>query len=131
MTPSTSPPDPLSRREREILDHVYARGEATAQEVRADMADPPTYSAVRGSIRVLVEKGFLRVRKDGVRNVYRPTQSRSKAGRKALRRAVETFFAGDVGDAVAALVDVSRDRLSPDEHARLLQAIERAREEGR
>ena len=131
MTPSPTNPDPLSRREREILDLVYARGEATAPEIRADMAEPPSYSAVRGSIRVLVEKGHLRMRNDGVRNVYRPTQSRAKAGRKALRRAVETFFQGDVGDAVAALLDASRDRLSPAEHARLLEAIERAREEGR
>jgi len=129
MTPTD--PDPLSRREREILDLVFARGEASAADVRADMADPPSYSAVRGLIRVLVEKGHLKVQSDGVRNLYRPTQSRRRAGRKALRRAVDTFFGGDVGDAVAALLDTTRDALSPEERARLVAAIDAARKEGR
>ena len=83
MTPPPSQPDrhdALSRREREILDLVYARGEATAAEVHGDMAEAPSYSAVRGLIRVLVEKGHLAMRKEGLRNVYRPTRSKRSAG---------------------------------------------------
>ncbi|MEM1449930.1 MAG: BlaI/MecI/CopY family transcriptional regulator [Planctomycetota bacterium] len=129
MTPNE--PEPLSRRERQILDIVYARREATAGDIRADMPDAPSYSAVRGLLRVLVEKGHLRTRKDGVRNVYRPTKSRGVAGRKALARALETFYDGDLGDAVAALLRVSGGELSSEERARLLSLIDDARREGR
>ena len=134
MTPAQTPAgheEPLSRREREILDLVYARGESTAAEVQADMADPPSYSAVRGLIRVLVEKGHLKVRKEGVRNVYRPTRSRRTAGKRALARAVETFYGGDALDAVAALLDVTKDGLDSAERERLLALVENARKEGR
>ena len=132
MTPAQpTPNDPLSRREREILDLVYARGEATAAEVQADMADPPSYSAVRGLIRVLVEKGHLRTRKEGVRNVYRPTRSKRVAGKRALARAVDTFYGGDALDAVAALLDVTRNGLDAAERERLLALVENARKEGR
>lgn len=124
-------PDGLSRREREILDLVYARGEATAADVQGDMAEPPSYSAVRGLIRVLVEKGHLKVQKQGVRNVYRPTRSRVAAGKRALKRAVETFYGGDVHDAVAALLDVTKGALSDAERGRLLALIDDARKDGR
>ncbi|MEM6675966.1 MAG: BlaI/MecI/CopY family transcriptional regulator [Planctomycetota bacterium] len=124
-------PEPLSRREREILDIVYARREASAAEVQAAMAEPPSYSAVRGLLRVLLEKGHLRARKVGAKNVYRPTRSRTVAGRKALARALETFYDGDLREAVAALLHVSENELSDAERDRLLGMIEKAREEGR
>lgn len=128
--PSSDRHDALSRREREILDLVYARGEATAAEVHQDMTDPPSYSAVRGLIRVLVEKGHLSLRREGPRNVYRPTRSKRSAGRHALARAVDTFFGGHVGDAVAALLDTRQGRLDETERQRLLALIESARKRG-
>lgn len=124
-------PEPLSRRERELLDIVYAAGKASAPEVRAAMTEAPSYSAVRALLRVLVEKGHLRCESDGRRNVYAPTRSRRVAGRRALARAVETFFGGDVRDAVAALLDVDRGSLGDDQRERLLAIIEAARKEGR
>lgn len=129
MTPIE--PEPLSRREREILDIIYARREATASEVQGDMAEPPSYSAVRGLLRVLLEKGHLRAHKDGVKNVYKPTRSRGAAGKKALARALETFYDGDLGDAVAALLRVADGAISDDERDRLLGLIDDARREGR
>lgn len=129
MTPTE--PEPLSRREREILDILYARREASAAEVQADMAEPPSYSAVRGLLRVLLEKGHVRARKVGVKNVYRPTRSRGVAGRKALARALETFYDGDLGEAVAALLHVSGNEVSDAERDRLLALIDDARKEGR
>src|SRR5262245_22252065 len=93
----------LSRREREIMDIVYARGEATAAEVNTALADPPSYSAVRTLLRILEEKGHLRHREDGPRYVYVPTQSREKASKSALQRVVQTFFDGSLSGAIAAL----------------------------
>ena len=78
----------LSRRERQIMDIVFAQGEATVNAVMSAMEDPPTRSAVRTMLRILEEKGHLLHRKAGREFVYRPTQERKHAGLTALQRAV-------------------------------------------
>src|SRR5258706_3922369 len=100
----------LSRRERQIMDIVFARGEATAAEVGAALPDPPSYSAVRALLRILEEKGHLRHREDGPRYVFVPTEPREKASRSALKRVLQTFFDGSLSNAVAALVDADAGR---------------------
>ena len=121
--------DPLSRRERQIMDIVYARGQATAAEVTAALPDPPSYSAVRALLRILEHKGHLRHEQDGPRYVFLPTVSRDRARRSALRNLVKTFFDGSPVQAAAALIDQAD--LSDDEFARLTEAIEKARKVGR
>jgi BlaI family transcriptional regulator, penicillinase repressor len=116
----------LSRRERQIMDIIYARGEATAAEVNAALPDPPSYSAVRALLRILEEKGHLRHREDGPRYVYKPIESREKASRSALKRVVQTFFEGSFTKAVAALVDVEGGKLSPAELKRIEAIIKTA-----
>ena len=121
--------DPLSRRERQIMDILYARGQATAAEVTSALADPPSYSAVRALLRILEQKGHIRHQQDGPRYVFLPTVSRDRARRSALRNLVRTFFDGSSAQAAAALIDQSQ--LSDDDFERLAQAIEKARKEGR
>lgn len=117
----------LSRRERQIMDVIFARGEATAAEVAADLPEPPSYSAVRAMLRILEEKGALRHREEGPRYVYLPTESREKASRSALQRVVCTFFEGSLANAVAALVDAKDGALPPEELARLEAIIRKAK----
>jgi predicted transcriptional regulator len=119
----------LTRREREIMDILYRRGKATAHEVLEDLADPPSYSAVRALLRLLEERGHVKHTQDGQRYVYAPAVTRGDARKSALSHLVKTFFAGSVEDAVAALVD--RSKLSPEELDRLSDIIDRARKEGR
>jgi len=118
-------PHDLSRRERQIMDIIHARSEATAADVSAAMPDAPSYSAVRALLRILEEKGFLKHREDGPRYVYLPVESREKARRSALQRVVETFFDGSLANAVAALVD--DEQLSPDDLKRIEDVIKKAR----
>jgi predicted transcriptional regulator len=129
LSQMTQPSDPLSRRERQIMDVIYARGQATAAEVTAALADPPSNSAVRALLRILEQKGHLRHRQDGPRYLFVPTVSRDKARRSALRSLVRTFFDGSPAQAAAALID--QGGLSDDDVARLSRAIEKARKEGR
>ena len=82
-------------------------------------------------MNILEEKGRLSHRKAGARYVYLPTRPRRRAGREALRRLADTFFGGSVPDTVAALLDLSRDELTPEEMDRLAKLIEEARREGR
>jgi len=122
---------PLTRREREIMDILYRRGRATAHEVQGDLADPPSYSAVRALLRLLEERGHVKHSEDGQRYVYAPAVARSDARRSALSHLVKTFFAGSVEQAVAALVESSRAKLSREELDRLSEVIDRAKQEGR
>jgi predicted transcriptional regulator len=124
-------PTTLTRREREIIDILYRRGRATAAEVLEDMADPPSYSAVRALLRLLEEHGHAKHVQDGPRYVYLPAVARSDARKSALTHVVQTFFEGSVEQAVATLVESSRSKLSRAELDRLAQLIEKAKREGR
>jgi predicted transcriptional regulator len=121
----------LTRRERQIMDVVYARGRATVAEVLDGMADAPSYSSVRTLLRLLEEKGQLRHEQDGPRYVYVPTVAREKARRSALRNVLTTFFDGSTEEAVAALLDLHDERKGPVDLARIRALIERAQREGR
>ena len=121
----------LSRRERQIMEIVYRRGEASAAEILADLPDPPTYSAVRGLLRVLVEKQHLRHRADGPRYVYTPIVTREKARTKAVTDLLDTFFDGSAAQAAAALLGSSRRKLSDEELDELDTLIAEARSKGR
>lgn len=125
----TRRPPALSRRERQLMDIVYERGQATAAEVASRLPDAPSYSAVRAMLRILEEKGHLRHEAQGPRYVFFPTVPREQASRSALRGLVRTFFEGSTTQAVAALIEQSR--LTEADLNRLAQLIEDARKEGR
>ena len=94
----------LGRRERQIIEIIYRRGRATAAEVRADLPDSPTNSSVRGMLRHLEGKGYLRHEQDGLRYVYLPKVPRHMVRQSALKHLIDTFFEGSAGKAVAALL---------------------------
>jgi predicted transcriptional regulator len=121
----------LSRRERQIMDILYRRGRVSASEIHEAMPDPPSYSAVRATLRILEEKGHVRHEEEGLRYVYVPTVARSKATRTALKHLLETFFGGSPEKAVAALLDASSSELSQEELDRIARLIEKARKEGK
>ena len=124
------PPLDLSRRERQIMDIIYERGEATAAEVHERLSDPPTYTAVRGLLRILEAKGHLAHRREGSRYIYRPLVSKDRVGETVLRHVVRTFFDGSASRAVAARLgrqaEVSAAELA---HLTRLIAEARARED--
>ena len=123
--------NPLSRRERQIMDIVYGQGKASAADVLGSMPDPPSYSAVRALLRILEEKGHLRHEQEGPRYVFLPTVPREVARKSALHHLVQTFFDGSAEGAVAALLDLDSDGLDSEELDRLARLIDEAREEGR
>jgi predicted transcriptional regulator len=121
----------LSRRERQIMDALYTLGEATVGEVMDRMPDPPSYSAVRATLRVLEEKGHAKHKQDGPRYLYLPTVSRDKAQSNALKHVVGTFFGGSVEQAVMALLSMPETKMSDDQLEKLAEQVRRAEEEGR
>jgi BlaI family transcriptional regulator, penicillinase repressor len=124
-------PGTLGRRERQIMDIVYRLGTASVADVRGALADPPTYSAVRGMLRLLEDKGHLTHEAEGLRYVYKATVSRSAARRFALRHVVRTFFGGSASEAAASLLEMSDTPLSEADAARIAAIIRHAKNEGR
>jgi len=120
----------LSRRERQILDILYERGEGTAADVQAALPEPPSYSAVRALLRILEDKGHVRHKQDGPRYVYLPTVARDNASRSALHHMLKTFFDGSAEQAISALLDESSSKLSSAELDRLARLIDTARKSG-
>ena len=119
----------LSRREREIMDIVYARGEVAAADLQEAMA--LSSSAVRTFLRILEKKEFLIHVEEQGKFIYRPVLSREKAAKSALQQLLDTFFAGSTEQAVAALLDAKSSSLSEKEYERIEVLIKQAKNEGR
>jgi len=119
--------DHFTRRERQIMDIIFSRGEATAAEVNAALPGQPSYSTVRTLLRILEEKGHVKHRADGLRYVYIPTRTRAAESKSALKRVVQTFFEGSLADAVAALVDTADGKLPPEDLKRIEAIIRKAK----
>lgn len=117
----------LSRRERQIMEVVYARGEATASDVLAGLAEAPTRTAVRTFLRILEEKGHLKHKKRSREFVYYPTWQREQAGRSAFQGLLRTFFGGSLEKAVAAHLADPDTEVSPEELRRLSSLIKQAK----
>jgi BlaI family transcriptional regulator, penicillinase repressor len=125
-TVSNPSPLHLGKRERQIVEALYRLGEAPVAQVRAALPDPPSYSAVRAILNVLVDKRVLSYRRDGKRYLYRPTKPKETIRRSALKNLVATFFSGQPVDAVAALLNGSGGRLSPEDFKRMKELIDQA-----
>lgn len=121
----------LSRRERQIMDAVFALGEATVKQVVDSIPSPPTTMAVRRMMHILEAKGYLRRRESGREVIYVPRQTKGKAGRLAFEKVLETFFGGSLEEALAAHLHSRKDQVSADERERLIALIEQAQQEGR
>jgi BlaI family transcriptional regulator, penicillinase repressor len=117
----------LSRREREVMDILFRRGEATAAEVRDEMRAPPSYSSVRSILKILVEKGHAVHREEGLRYVYLPAKAATHFRDEALAHVIRTFFNGSTDQAIAAVLRLSDSNLPEDEIARLEARIRKAR----
>lgn len=122
---------PLSRRERQIMDALFRLGPASVAEVMEAIADPPSYSAVRATLRVLEEKGHVVHEEDGPRYLYRPSVEPDAARTAALDHLVDTFFDGSAEQALVALLRTSDMDLTDAQVRRLSDEIRRARREGR
>jgi predicted transcriptional regulator len=117
----------LPPRERQVLDAVYRINEGSVSEVLEALADPPSYSAVRTMLNILVQKGFLDDRREKVRYLYRPVVSQEDAPRSLLRNLLDTFFVGKPTAAIAAMLNVAAPDLSDEDYREMKQMIEEAK----
>ena len=121
----------LTRRERQIMDIVYARGAASSSDILEGLPNPPVRGALRVMLRILEDKGHLQHDKKGREYVYRPTVSKKQVGPPALRRVLDTFFSGSLRQAVAAHLAQQDTELSDEELRRLAELIRQARTKGK
>jgi len=121
----------ISRRERQIMDILYARGRASATEIQESLSDGPSNSTVRTILRVLERKGLVRHVEEGLRFLFLPTVPRSTARKSALQRVMRTFFDGSAKEAVAAFLDPGAFSISKEELDELSQMLDKARKEAK
>jgi len=126
-----SPYAELGRRERQIMDVLFRAGRASASDVHTALEDAPSYSAVRGMLRLLEEKGYVTHEWEGPRYVYRPTSNRTQLQRSAARHMLDTFFNSSMESAVAAMLGAAERPPTNDELDRLAALIDQARRKGR
>lgn len=119
----------LTRREREIMDIIYRKGSASVAEVQKELSGNPSYSTVRSLMHILEEKRILRHRDQNTRFVYYPVTPKKTAVRNAVKGMMKTFFNDSIENAVAALLEFDRSKLTGDELDRLSELIEKARKE--
>ena len=122
-------PTQLSRRERQILDVLYALGSATAGQVQAALDDAPSYSTVRTFLGLLEQKGHIRHAQQGKAYIYTPVVAQPTAARRAMRRVVRTFFQGSAADAISALLHLPGESLSSADLDRIEALIAQARQQ--
>ena len=120
----------LSRRERQIMDLLYSRGDLSPAEIAEQLPDPPKPMAVRTMLKILMDKRLVRRQKKGRTYYYRPRIRRDRAGQSALDRVIDTFFDGSLDDAVAAYLARSDDQLTDEQYQRLIRLIREARNRG-
>jgi predicted transcriptional regulator len=121
----------LGKRERQIVEAVYRLGEASVSAVVAKLPDPPSYSAVRAMLGMLVQKGVLSHRREGKRYLYQAVASKEKTQKSVLRHLLATLFAGRASDAMVALLDVAGEDLTDEDFEHLRNLIDQARKEKR
>ena len=120
----------LSKRERQIIEIVYRNRKATVREVLSEIPNPPSYSAVRTLLNILVEKRLLKRAKVGKRFHYSPTISQKKAMRTAFNNLLNTYFDNSLEQAVTALLELNSRDLNDADLDRLTQIIDEARKKG-
>ena len=122
--------DHLTRREREIMNAVFALGnKASAEDIRARLANPPSDSSVRVMLARLEKKGVLRHQQDGLRYLYSATTSHAVAKKNALQQYLHTFFGGSLPQMMTSLV--ADGSWSDEDLADLKAQIDRVRKERR
>ena len=116
----------LTRRERQIMDILYRRGNATAADVLKDLPDNPSDSTVRTHLRILEEKGHILHEEVGLRYVYSPKVPRKTVRQSALKHLIDTFFDGSTEKVVAALIGAEGSKLSREELRRIAELVQKA-----
>jgi predicted transcriptional regulator len=105
------------------MEVLYRRGDATIGEIRAELPNPPSYSATRTTTNILEKKGFLRHLLKGKSYLYSPVIPRRKAMREAIRHLLGTYFDNSLEKAVTAMVAMHGRDLSDADVASLQKAV--------
>ena len=115
----------LSRREHQIMDILYERGEASVSDVSERVGDETSYDSVRITLGILAKKGYVSYHRDHRRYIYTPTVPRDAASRSAVSKLIKTFFQGSPSKAILTMLDVSAERLSKAELDRITEWLEK------
>lgn len=121
----------LSRRERQIMEVIYKKKQASVAEVLEGLTDPPSYSAVRALLNILVDKGNLNYAKQGLKYIYKPVTAKKNAGKVALKSVLDTFFEGSLTGAVSGFLGDPKLKINKTELEKLEDMIAAAKKQSK
>ena len=119
----------LSKRERQIMDIIYSKCEASASEIRDALSKNLSNSGVRTILRSMLKKGVLKYKEKDLKYIYFPAIPREKAQLSALRHIKKTLFQDSAESVLTALLKNSE--ISEKDLDRLEALIASARKEGK
>ena len=123
--------DHLSRRERQIMEALYALGAGGAREICERIGEPDALESVRVTLIGLEKKKVVRHKLDGRRHIYVPAQPRDKASAAALSNVTDTYFGGSAKKALVAFLDMSKSELDKHDLDALDQWVKQQSRKGR
>jgi BlaI family penicillinase repressor len=93
----------LGAQQREIVEAVWSRGQASVRDVQQSVAggDRLAYTSVLSAMQKLERVGWLRHERRARRYVYRVTFSRRQAERAATRKFLQRVYRGDLATFLA------------------------------
>ena len=121
--------DNLSKRERQIMDIIYKNEKATVAEVQAEIEDNISYSTVRSLLSILEKKGHIKHEIIGVKYIYIPRISKKNAISEAVKNLLETYCDNSVEQAVTALLEFDKAKLSDKDYEHINDIINKYQQE--
>ena len=115
----------LPRREREVFETLCRLETAAVASVRSALSDPISDSAIRTMLSRLEAKGLVEREAGPDGFIYRPAPRPETVAASALKRVIDTFFAGSAASAATALLGLGQ-RLTTEEAAALERIIDKA-----
>src|SRR5262245_1792007 len=117
------PLKPLSAAEQAVMNHVWERGSASAEQCREALRDagPMKESTMRTVLRRLEDKGYVTHDTEGRTYVYRAAEPAMAVTSRMVKHLIDRFCGGSAEALVLGLVNNAV--LSPKDLERLLKKI--------
>ena len=123
VTPRNTQRPPLTELQQAIIDRLWSRGPATAEQLREALLATHRLkdSSVRTLLRRLEARGYVSHRLDGKAFVYEATMAPRRVAAHSVRQIIDRFWSGSVEQFLTGMVD--EKILTPAEIARLARKI--------
>jgi predicted transcriptional regulator len=114
----------LTKAEEQVMQALWKIKDAFLRDIVDALPAPkPHQNTVATLLKILVEKGFVKITVLGRQHQYSPLISKEEYSKKTIRQLVKGYFEGSFGNVVSFLV--KENNISVEELENLLQQIKK------